>query len=222
MRRVLAQTLLAGMPLLGHAFDGMMNPMGMMNPATMINPMGMMSPATMMNPVSMMGPMGMGMAAPMMMGSPMGMGVMHPAMQMAPNMMSYQHINQMSNPYLGGPFAGNPYLKQSLPLPFAPPAFSPSLPFGGQSPYPVVPMFGAAAPGYPSAGPANPFMPAAQAPALPFPMPGFGAPQAAQPAPTFPFALPAAPAAASNAPTPAMPFDPGMWLNQFTRPAGRQ
>lgn len=101
------------------------------------------------------------LAAPLGLGliNPFGMGnVTYPAMQMAPNMMSYSHYNQMGNPYANGFFGGgNPYMQRNLPNPFAPPAFSPSMP---------------TMPFSPSQGtlPILPFMPQQQA----APMPGFG------------------------------------------------
>lgn len=194
MRRAFAHTLLAGMPLLAHAFDGMTNPLGMMSP------LGMMG-----GPMMMGGPFGPG--APVV-----GLGVMHPALQMAPNMMSYQHINQMTNPYLGGPFAGNPYLKPSLPLPFAPPAFAPGLPFGvGATPSGYQPASPYKLRYDPSASPAP-----SAVPTWPMPMPAGGARPAAAP---FPFPM-NAPAGATPAAASAKPFDPAMWF-PFGRPPGQ-
>lgn len=99
-------------------------------------------------------------------------GLAHPALQMTPNWVSHQHLLYMTNPYLGGPAAGNPYLQPSLPLPFAPPAFSPSLPIAGSgqpgmrwpaalSPAPSLPVYGQ---------PSNPYLPAASGPAFPLPL----------------------------------------------------
>ncbi|MFZ5484908.1 MAG: hypothetical protein ACOZB0_11825 [Pseudomonadota bacterium] len=129
----------------------MMNPAGMMNPAAMMNPVAMMNPASMLNPASLLNPMANPLAflVPMtMMGSPMGMGMMNPvgmavpmmglggAMQVAPQMMSFSHQNQMANPFLGGPLAGNPYLGSGFPaLPFASaPNMPPVPPFPFASP----------------------------------------------------------------------------------------
>lgn len=96
---------------------GQPNPFGQMNPLAQFNPLGGVNPLLLGVPLVGLGGMGM-----------LGWGGMYPALQMAPNMMSYSHLNQVANPYLGGPFSGNPYLRQSMPIPFLPPAFSPSVP----------------------------------------------------------------------------------------------
>lgn len=97
-------------------------------------PLGFGSPLGIGGPLGLGSPLGLGaLAAPLGLGllNPLGGGMgntMYPALQMAPNMMSYQHMNQMANPYAGGPFAGNPYLQRGMPNPFSAPAFSPSMP----------------------------------------------------------------------------------------------
>lgn len=104
-------------------------------------------------------------------GVPMLGGWVQPGLQLAPNWLSHQHLLYMTNPYLGGPAAGNPYLQPSLPLPFAPPAFSPGLPTAGQGP--SAPRWPAAMPlpvATPFHGqPVNPYLPSAAGPALPLP-----------------------------------------------------
>lgn len=166
----------------------------------------------------------------------LGWNGMYPMLQMAPNMMSYSHLNQMANPYLGGPFAGNPYLRQSLPIPLMPPAFSPSmpsLPFApvqGMVPFTLpqqaVPM---AAPGFFPQG----FFPLAPGMVQ---QPMYPAPQAAYP-PLFVSAPPAAPQPAQvgnpylpgAAPQPQAapantPLDPAAFMQMYmqpTQPAGK-
>jgi len=72
-------------------------------------------------------------AAPLGAGVPLLGGIAHPGLQMAPNWLSHQHLLYITNPYLGGPAAGNPYLQPTLPLPFSPPAFAPPPPMPGQA-----------------------------------------------------------------------------------------
>jgi hypothetical protein len=120
---------------------------------------------TMMVPLTMMAaPMGMGMMNPMSMAMPlMGAGS---AMQMAPNMMSFNHQNQMANPFLGGPMGGNPYMQPNfmgMPMPFQAPQAAPSMPAF----FPMMPQTAPAqaAPSF------MPFMPQAAAPAQMAPAP---------------------------------------------------
>jgi hypothetical protein len=114
-----------------------MSPFGASNPfATnpFSGPFGYGSPLGIGSPFGLGSPLGLGvLAAPLGLGllNPLGGGMgnaMYPALQMAPNVMSYQYLNQMANPYAGGPFAGNPYLQRGMPNPFSAPAFSPSMP----------------------------------------------------------------------------------------------
>lgn len=173
MKTLLAGTLCIALPALAQTgFPGMANPLGMMAPV----------------PFS---PFGMG--APLGMGTPMLGGLMYPGMQMAPNMLSHQHLQYMANPYLGGPAAGNPYLRTSLPNPFAPPGFTPGLPFGG---------------GYGQPTMALPFLPAGAVlpgmPMNPHPSPSPGRPPATTPAQVMP-----------------LPFDPASWIGQFAKPPAR-
>jgi hypothetical protein len=155
MKRV-ASLLLIG--LVGTAqsagFENMMNPLNALNPGGMSNPFapnpfnsgpfgsnpfapspfGFGSPLGFGSPFGIGSPLGLGgIVAPLGLGllNPFGGGIgsaMYPALQVAPNMTSYQHMNQMANPYAGGPFGGNAYLQRSMPNPFAAPAFSPSMP----------------------------------------------------------------------------------------------
>ncbi|HNA30565.1 MAG TPA: hypothetical protein PLQ64_11930 [Thiobacillaceae bacterium] len=117
-------------PFAGTPFGYGASPLGMAS-----SPFGYGSPLGLGSPFGLGSPLGLGaVVAPLglgLLGSPLGGGMgnaMYPALQVAPNMMSYQHLNQMANPYGGGPFAGNPYLQPSMPNPFAAPAFSPSMP----------------------------------------------------------------------------------------------
>ena len=100
-------------------------------------------------------------AAPLAAGVPWLGGLAHPGLQMAPNGLSHQHLLYLTNPYLGGPAAGNPYLPPALPLPFAPPVFSPGLPMVAQGqaspPWPAVVSPAASLPARPS----NPYLPPA-------------------------------------------------------------
>jgi hypothetical protein len=172
--------------------------------------------------------MGMGMMNPMGMAAPMaGMGALYPAMQMAPNMMSFSHMNAMTNPYLGGPLQGNPYLQG---MPFAAPAWG--MPQQAQQ----MPF------SFPMMAPQPALQPAPQQ-AFPFPMMPAQPQAAAQPAapatayPAWPMMPPsqvapaAAPAASQQPPAQApqaqgstasgtapMYFDPAVWLNMMTNP----
>lgn len=195
MKRAPLQALLAAMPAWALAGSGwMMNPAMMTGTMGGSSPLGQMNPMVMMHPLGMANPLGMG-GAPML-----GLGMLHPAMQMAPNMMSYQHLNQMTNPYLGGPFAGNPYLRPTLPFPMTPPAFAPSLPFSRPAASPA-PMFGMAM--MPVVTP-KVITPMDTAP-LPFTLPGA---HDARPRPPVLDTLP---------PT----FDPSGWFKQRLAPSGQ-
>lgn len=196
---------------------------------------GLGSPLGLGSPFGLGSPLGLGaIAAPLGLGllNPLGGGMgnaMYPAMQVAPNMMSYQHLNQMSSPYGGGPFAGNPYLQRSVPNPFSAPAFSPSMPTMPNMPFALPQQQGSMAGFVPMPQQQIPYgmmYPAAMAPqqqAAPTPwstMPA--APVLAQPAPAqqpgaffMPFVAPSGPApapAAKPAPAPApqsmLPFFP--------------
>jgi hypothetical protein len=153
---------------------------------------------------------------------------MYPALQMAPNVMSYQHLNQMTNPYAGGPFAGNPYLQRGMPNPFSAPAFSPSMPslpalpfsvpqpqggLTGIVPMPQQPQFF-----MPYAMPASPPPPPSAAQTPWSALPASAAPQAVTtPQGMLPFAPPAAPAAAQPASAATAP--PAQGLLPFFAPA---
>ncbi len=220
-------TVLAGTAQAG--FENMMNPMfNPVNPGLMGAPWGQPNPFGQMNPLAQFNPLGG--VNPLLMGVPLvglgglgmlGWGGMYPALQMAPNMMSYSHLNQMANPYLGGPPGGNPYLRQSMPIPFLAPAFSPSmptLPFSqpqGMAPFSPPPgLMPFALPQQVAPRPALGFFPAMpgvarqQAPQASF-LPAF--PPAPQPAPEpaqagnpyLPATTPAAPAPAIS---PAAPY----------------
>lgn len=147
----------------GAGFDNMINPLNALNPAGMSNPFapnpfnsgpfgsnpfapspfGLGSPLGIGSPFGLGSPLGLGaLAAPLGLGllNPFGGGMgnaMYPTMQVAPNMMSYQHMNQMANPYAGGPFSGNPYVQRGMPNPFSAPAFSPSMPTMPSMPFAV-------------------------------------------------------------------------------------
>jgi hypothetical protein len=123
-------------------------------------------------------------------------------------------MNNMTNPYLGGPFAGNPYLNQGFPS-MMPQASS-------------FPMFGAMqtpAPAASSGFPMLPFMsqptPAPAPSAMPM-LPFLGQPAAAQPPaqPTMPFFGAPAP---QPAPTPAAsaPMDPMGWIKFLPFPPAK-
>lgn len=120
---------------------------------------GMMNPMAMMPPMSLMAaPMGMGMMSPLGMAAPMlGMGAMYPAMQMAPNLLSFGHINQMRNPYLGGPVGGNPYLGGSAPG-MAPSYGYPTALFAPAPAMPTNPYLWPTNPPRPAAAPVAPAM----------------------------------------------------------------
>lgn len=128
---------------------------------------GLPYPLAMLAPTS---PLAFGLGASLGISSPLP-ALMHSSMQMVPNLLSYQHLQAMTNPYLGGPAAANPYLLPGLARPFAPPAFTPGLPMVGQGqlglrwpaampPGPSLPVFGQ---------PGNPYLPAAPGPILPLP-----------------------------------------------------
>lgn len=211
----------------GSPFGYGASPFGMGSPFGLGSPLGLGSPFGLGSPLglgALAAPLGLGLLNPLGGLGGMGMGnAMYPALQVAPNMMSYQHMNQMANPYGGGPFAGNPYLQPSMPNPFSAPAFSPSMPTMPTMPFAApqqqgnlsgmlpLPQFGYGAavpmpaPAAPSAMGRTPWSqaPAAPAPqvpaqaALPFALP-FLTPPAAQPVPA------PAPAAAPS----LMPFFP--------------
>ena len=114
------------------------SPFGIGGPMGLGNPLGIGGPFGLGSPLGLGGlavPLGLGLMNPLG-GGGLG-GAMYPAMQVAPNIMSYQHMNQMANPYGGGPFAGNPYLQRGMPNPFSAPAFSPSLPTMPTMPFAV-------------------------------------------------------------------------------------
>lgn len=230
---------------------GAFNPSGMSNPFApnpfSSNPFGSSpfgygsSPFGMSGPLGLGGPLGIG--GPLGLGSPLGLGglavplglgllnplgggglggAMYPAMQVAPNIMSYQHMNQMSNPYAGGPFTGNPYLQRGMPNPFSAPAFSPSMPTMPTMPFAPPQQQGGfanmapAMPQVPQPYYAMPYSAPAMQQAVPVNTPwstGPEAPASAHQAPVqaptgffFPFMMPPAPAATSvpaQAPTPA-------------------
>jgi hypothetical protein len=124
MKTPLVATLLAALPAVAQTGFPAIHPAMMFTPA-MGHPLGMMAPAP-FHPLRPVAPLGIG--------TPLLGGLVHPAMQMAPNLLSHRHLHYMTNPYLGGPAAGNPYLKPALPNPFAPPGFAPALPSGGFNP----------------------------------------------------------------------------------------
>jgi hypothetical protein len=173
-------------------------------------PLGFGSPLGIGSPLGFGSPLGLGaLAAPLGLGllNPLGGGMgntMYPAMQMAPNMMSYQHMNQMANPYAGGPFAGNPYLQRGMPNPFSAPAFSPSMPTMPSMPFAVPQQQGGMAGFVP--------MPQQQ---IPYGM-MYSAPMAPQPqaAPTPWSSMPAVPAMAQPAPA----QQSGAFFMPFTAP----
>ncbi|MCX7673411.1 MAG: hypothetical protein N2Z63_07425 [Thiobacillaceae bacterium] len=129
-------------------------------------------------------------------GAPVVGGLAHPGLQLGPNWLSHQHLMSMTNPYLGSPVAGNPYLRPSLPLPFTPPAFAPSLPAAGLSGWDG--RRAAALPlAYPGGSAPAPF-------ALPFnPHQIGGALPSMGPAPVAP------------------PVDPSAWFRSLAQPSGR-
>lgn len=215
-------------------FENMMNPLNALNPGGMSNPFapnpfnsgpfgsnpfasgpfglgGLGSPLGFGSPFGLGSPLGLGgVIAPIGLGllNPFGGGMgsaVYPAMQVAPNMMSYQYMNQMANPYAGGPFSGNPYLQRGMLNPFSAPAFSPSMPS-----MPTMPF---ALPQQPQGGFTG-FVPMPQQ-QMPYGMayPAPAAPPQQQMAPTPWSTMPAAPAAAQPAPaqqggTFFMPFMP--------------
>jgi hypothetical protein len=144
---------------------------------------------------------------------------MYPAMQMTPNMMSYQHMNQMANPYAGGPFAGNPYLQRSMPNPFSAPAFSPSMPSMPTMPFALPQQQGGVGGFMPMPQQQVPYYMPYQMPAGPQPgastTPWSSSPPAPQPAQQpggvfMPFMMPsgAAPAPSASPPQGLSPFFP--------------
>ncbi len=225
----LASLLLVGLAGTAHGagFENMMNPLGAFNPSGMSNPFapspfgyggspfGMGSPLGFGNPLGIGGPFGLGsplglggLAVPLGLGllNPLGGGLggaMYPAMQVAPNMMSYQHMNQMANPYAGGPFAGNPYLQRGMPNPFSAPAFSPSMPTMPSMPFAAPQQQG----GFANMLPAMPQQRMPQQPyyAMPYSGMPYSAPAAQQAVPAnTPWSTgPSAPAAAQQAPAQA-------------------
>ena len=163
-------------------------------------PLGMASPFGLGSPMG-----GLGAAAPLGLGmlNPLGGGLMgsamYPTVQVAPNMMSYQHYNQLTNPYAGGPFAGNPYIQRSLPNPFAAPAFSPSIPTLPSMPFAIPQQQGALAG----------LVPLPQQPLGYGPLVGYGQP-AASPQAALPWlAVPLAP----QAPPASVPQNPFPFLS---------
>jgi hypothetical protein len=273
----LASLLLVGLAGTGQAagFENMLNPMGGLtsfggsnpfapNPFASnpfapspfgygATPFGYGNPLGLGSPFGLGSPLGLGgMAAPLGLGllNPLGGGMgntMYPAMQMAPNMMSYQHFNQMANPYAGGPFAGNPYLQRSMPNPFSPPAFSPSMPSMPTLPFSVPQQQSGLAGLVPMPQQPQPSffaypMPSASSPAMAPQTPWSSAPAPAAPQPAsvsqsvrpfFPLApqtaqapaqaKPAAPAqtqSATVAPAPmGAPLDPATFMQMFMKPA---
>lgn len=181
MRTLLAGVLIVTLPALAQTgFQGI-------NPAIMLGP-GMANPVAMMAPVPL-NPFGAG--------TPMLGGLMYPGMQMAPNLLSHQHLQYMANPYLGGPAAGNPYLRPSLPNPFVPPGFAPGLPFGGGHGQPAMAL---------SFPPSNALSPGPMMHPFQSPVPGrlLAPPPASTPAQVMP-----------------LPFDPASWFGQFAKPPGK-
>jgi hypothetical protein len=242
MKRLTPLLVLAVVGPAHAGFESMMNPMTVMNPAGTMNPMGMMNPVGMVNPLSMGAPMGLGMVNPLGMGVPVsGMGALYPALQVAPSLLTFSHMNAMTNPYLGGPFAGNPYLQQSNPLmQLGSPFMQQGYPFPQQgnpfvqqgNPVPPPALWGApkqAAPvqqmpySFPmmSPQPAPKPTPQTAAPvASPFPM--MSSPQAAYPGPMPSLAAPKTPEPPAQGPagtasgTAPMFFDPAVWLNMMS------
>lgn len=211
--------------------------------AMLSNPFAPASP----NPLAMLG-LQSGLANPLgALANPLGglgalntlgaLGSLGPALQLAPNLVSAGHMQQLTNPYMGGPFAGNPYLRQTIPLPFAAPAFSPGMPS-----WPTMPAAQPAASGaFPlfqaptrpvQAAPATQPMSSLLPPPGFLPMPQMGEPRQPppqalrdfkpyQPGPVAtpePAARPA-PVADSVASQPMPPIDPATFLQMFMKPA---
>lgn len=180
MRTLLAAMLIVTLPALAQTGFPGINPAMMLSPG-MANPLGMMAPVP-FNPFGV--------------GTPMLGGLMYPGLQMAPNLLSHQHLQYMANPYLGGPAAGNPYLRPSLPNPFAPPGFAPGLPFGGGHGQPVM------------AWPSPSSLRSQGSMMQPFLSP-------------VPARLLTPPPASTPAQVMPLPFDPASWFRQFARPPGK-
>ncbi len=200
---------------------------------------GLGSPLGFGSPFGLGSPLGLGaLAVPLGLGllNPLGGGLgnaMYPAMQVAPNVMSYQHMNQLANPYGSGAFAGNPYLQRGMPNPFSAPAFSPSMPTMPSMPFAVPQQQGGLAGFVPMPQQQIPYggmmysapmapqqqtastpwssMPAASAMAQPTPAQqpsAFFAPFMTQPGPAPAHAAPAAKPAPAPSPQSLLPFFP--------------
>lgn len=116
MRGLLAGVLFAALPALAQAAQPGLNPAVMAQATAMTNPLGWGPSASFP---------AYGSAALLSGGTfPLG-SLMHPGFQLVPTWLSYQYLQHLTNPYLGGPAAGNPFLKPLLPG-FAP---APSSPF---------------------------------------------------------------------------------------------
>jgi hypothetical protein len=169
----------------------------------MLNPLAMLAPQPSFNPFAGYGGYGGGfgggygggfnpMANPLLsLGGLAALGAIGgPALQLAPGLLTGGYLNPFTNPYMGGPFAGNPLFQQNTPMPFLMPGY---------------PTQGYATQGYPQHGygaqlftPSQPSMPS-----LPF------AAQQQGGMPNF-FQLP------QSAPYPqAMPYQPG---NPYQQP----
>ncbi len=124
MRSLLAGVLFAALPALAQTGYPAMNPTARMPLAAMANPLGW-QPAASFPPFGSPAPLGTGA---FMLG-----GLMRPGLQLVPNLLTYQHLQYLTNPYLGGLAAGNPYLQpllQSPPTPLGAALALPSIAYG--------------------------------------------------------------------------------------------
>lgn len=173
MKRLTPLLLIAVAGSAHAGFENMMNPLAMMAPSPSYGPFGG-GYGGMSNPLLGLTGLG-GMGGLGTLGTLAAIGALGgPALQLAPGLVTGGVMNQLTNPYMGGPLAGNPLFQQSSPMPFSLPNFGGqgySAPGYGQSSY--------SAPGYGSFTPSIPNMPG-----LPFAAPQQQNPlQAFMPAP---------------------------------------
>lgn len=186
MKRLATLLLVAASGTTQAGFENMMNPLAMMAPSPAFGGYGGYGGYGAFNPLS--NPL-LGVGGLAALGALGG-----PALQLAPSLLTGSYMQQLTNPYMGGPLAGNPLFRQSSPLPFAMPGYAPAgyatRGYGTQMFTPSVPNM----PALPFVTPASAnsgFLPYPQASGYPqarsfqsaAPLPFFSAPMA-QPAPS--------------------------------------
>ncbi len=153
MKRLTPLLLIAVAGSAHAGIENMMNPLAMMAPSPSYGPFGG-GYGGMSNPLLGLTGLG-GMGGLGTLGTLATLGALGaPVLQMAPGLVTGGVMNQLTNPYMGGPFAGNPLFQQSSPMPFSLPNFGGqgnSAPGYGQQAY--------SAPGYGSFTPSIPNMP---------------------------------------------------------------